>query len=80
MINKIVGVKFFVSSHNPDLVNAIRQISEKENTLDTLSFYLAEKQRDSFEYVYKYLGTEINEIFKSFNIALERIEMYGANN
>ena len=75
LINKFIGAKFFIASHNPDFISAIRYISERENTLDSVNFYLAEK--DKFSYVYKDLGTHIDPIFESFNIALDRIEKYG---
>ena len=76
LLNKRYGVKFFVASHNPDMVSAIRYISEKEKTLNTLNCYLAEKVA-SYSYNYKYLGIEIDPIFESFNIALDRMNQYG---
>ncbi|WPV63753.1 AAA family ATPase [Chitinophaga sp. LS1] len=77
MLNKQLGVKFFLATHNPDMVSAIRYISEKEGTLEKVNFYLAEKTDDNFKYNYTYLGKEIDPIFASFNIALERINKYG---
>lgn len=77
MLNKHLGVKFFLASHNPDMVSAIRYISEKEGILDNVNFYLAEKERETFSYNYKDLGKEIDPIFGSFNIALDRINQYG---
>lgn len=75
LINKYVGAKFFIATHNPDFISAIRYISEKENTLNSVNFYLAEKKNFSFDY--KDLETKIDPIFESFNIALDRIEKYG---
>ena len=77
MLNKQLGVKFFLATHNPDMVSAIRYISEKEGTLETVNFYLAEKAESNFQYNYNYLGKEIDPIFGSFNIAIERINKYG---
>lgn len=77
LLNKELGVKFFIASHNPDMVSAIKYISEKEQTDANLNFYLAEKEENEFTYTYRHLGTEIDEIFGSFNIALERINQYG---
>lgn len=77
LLNKILGVKVFIASHNPDMVSAIRYISEKEGMLDQVSFYLAEKNEDSYTYDYKYLESDIEPIFASFNIALDRINQYG---
>lgn len=76
LINKNIGAKFFIASHNPDFISAIRYISEKEGNLDSVNFYLAQQEED-FSYVYEKLGKNIDPIFKSFNIALDRIEKYG---
>ena len=37
------------------------------------------EQKNDLRFYYKDLGTDIGEIFESFNIALSRIQMYGAN-
>lgn len=76
LLNKELGVKFFIATHNPDMVSALKYISEKEGVLKELNFYLAEK-KSTFSYTYKALGAEIDEIFGSFNIALDRINQYG---
>jgi predicted ATPase len=77
LLNKQLGVKFFLATHNPDMVSAIRYISEKEGTLEKVNFYLAEQSDEKFKYNYKSLNTDIEPIFASFNIALERINQYG---
>jgi predicted ATPase len=77
LLNKHLGVKFFLATHNPDMVSAIRYISEKEGTLEKVNFYLAEQSDEKFKYNYKSLNTDIEPIFASFNIALERINQYG---
>ncbi len=78
LLNKYVGVKFFIASHNPDMVSAIRIISEKERILDNLNFYIADKSSsDEYSYNYHNLGTEIDPVFDSFNIALDRMHFYG---
>ncbi len=77
MLNKEIGVKFFLATHNPDMVSAIRYISEKEGTLDGVNFYLAEKSSYKFKYNYKFLDKQIDPIFESFNIAIDRINKYG---
>lgn len=77
LLNKHLGVKFFLASHNPDMVSAIRYISEKEGVLDAVNFYLAEREENNFVYNYKYLSKNIDPIFESFNIAISRINQYG---
>lgn len=77
LLNKEVGTKIMLASHNPDLVAAIRSIAAAEDMSDTTCFYQAERDNDSFQYSYRNLGNDITEIFHSFNIALERIKDYG---
>ncbi|KLT64743.1 AAA family ATPase [Pedobacter sp. BMA] len=77
LLNKQLGIKFFLATHNPDMVSAIRYISEKEGVLDGTNFYLAQKVDGKFKYNYTFLDKEIDPIFESFNIALERINKYG---
>ena len=77
LLHKHIGVKFFLASHNPDMVSAIRYIAEKEEVLDNVNYYLAEKaEGEMYLYNYRSLGTEIDPIFASFNIALDRINQY----
>lgn len=76
-LNKHLGVKFVLASHNPDMVSAIRYISEKEEILDDVNFYLAEREKETFTYNYRDLEKDIDPIFGSFNIALDRINQYG---
>lgn len=77
LLNKIIGVKFFICSHNPDMISALKYISEKEGVEKTLNFYIAEDLDKTFSYSYRSLGNEIDDIFKSFNIAIDRINLYG---
>lgn len=77
LLHKHIGVKFFLATHNPDMVSAIRYIAEKEEVLDNVNYYLAEKaEGEMYLYNYRSLGTEIDPIFASFNIALDRINQY----
>lgn len=77
LLQKEVGTKILIASHNPDMVAAIQSISKAEGIEDVTSFYQADKDEGSLRYTYKYLGNDIDEIFRSFNIALERIKDYG---
>ena len=78
LLNKHLGLKVMLASHNPDMVAAIQAIANKEGILDNTNFYVANPSAENpHQFVYKYLGHEIGEIFESFNIALDRIESYG---
>lgn len=78
LIHKSLGVKIVLASHNPDFVAAIKAIAKKEGVLDKTNFYLAQNMdREGFLYSFKSLGHDIEPIFESFNIALERIQQYG---
>ena len=77
LLHKKFKVNLFLASHNPDMVSAIRYISEKEGVLDRVNFYLAEKDDGKFDYKYKWLRHDIEPIFESFNIAIDRIDRYG---
>lgn len=77
LLNKELGVKIMVASHNPDMVAAIQAISKKEERADVTRFYIAEPSESPYTYSYRELGNSVEDIFKSFNIAYERIEQYG---
>ena len=78
LLNKQLGLKVMIASHNPDMVAAIHDIASKEGVLDNTNFYVAQPAPpESHQYVYKDLGHEIGEIFESFNITLENINRYG---
>jgi len=80
LLNKELGQKIMLATHNPDMVAAIRSIAEKEQVLNNTNFYISEPSGQSNTYCYKALGTDISEIFTSFNIALDRIQAYGTDN
>ena len=78
LLKKEIGVRILIASHNPDMVAAIQSIGKKEGIGDAITFYQAfSSPEHPFEYEYKNLGIEISEIFKSFNIAISRIQDYG---
>ena len=77
LIHKEMGTKIMIASHNPDMVAAIQSIAIKEEVIDRTKFYLAERDKDTLAYSFVDKGTEIGDIFESFNIAMSRIEQYG---
>ena len=82
LIQKYMHTTILIASHNPDMISAIKYISEKEQCSDNLTFYIAkEVDSEGFgKFKFTKLGTDIEEIFSSFNIALDRINLYGAVN
>ena len=80
-LHKQVGVKILLASHDPDMVAALQSIGEKEELGERLNFYIAkrnEENKHQFDCIST--GTDIEPIFDSFNIALDRIEEYGRTN
>lgn len=77
LLHKTLGQKIMVATHNPDMVAALKAIAEREGVTDKTHFYIARATEQQSGYTYKNLGTDISEIFTSFNIALSRIESYG---
>lgn len=77
MLHHELGVKILISSHNPDMVAALQAIASKENVMENLHFYLSKptSAKDTYEFVDQ--GQNIEEIFKSFNVAYKKIEEYG---
>ena len=77
-LHKQEGVKILLASHDPDMVAALQSIGEKEELGERLNFYIArrnEENKHRFDFIST--GTDIEPIFDSFNIALDRIEEYG---
>ena len=80
-LNKKTKARFFIATHSTDMVSALRYISEKEDTLDHLSYYRAvPTDADAYTYDYQAMGTDIEPIFESFNKSYELIEKYGTDN
>lgn len=77
LLNKDLGVKVMVASHNPDMVAALQKVSEKEGMIERTHFYQAYPMEGSYQFEYRDLGGSISEIFHSFNIATSRIQAYG---
>ena len=79
LIHKMLGTKLILASHDPDFISAIKAIAKREGVIDETHFYLSsnEGMECSNQYVFKHLGQNIEEIFDSFNIALDRIQQYG---
>ena len=75
LIHKYIGCHIFISSHSPDMIQAIRYISEKQDVLESLDFYLAHEDNNR-KYTYRHLSKDIEPIFECFNVSLNKIEKY----
>lgn len=77
-MNKLLHCTVLLASHSPDMISALRYISKKEGV--PTQFYLGDKVSDEHfgTYRFKNTGSDIEPIFESFNIALERISQYGS--
>ena len=80
MLNKVIGLKIMIASHDPDMVAAIRYVAEAEGILDNTEFYIAEQEDGLETYQYRDLGKDIEPIFDSFNKSFDLIEKYGVDN
>jgi predicted ATPase len=81
LLHQKLGTKILISSHNPDMVSAIQTIADVFGVLDETNFYLAEPAKeDNDQYVFTHQGSDIEKIFDSFNIAIDRINAFGARN
>ena len=76
LIHKILGTKILITSHNPDMVSAIKYISESEGVAENTRFYLAEQSEGFTQYEYLNLGNDINPVFDSFNQSFSTLEKY----
>lgn len=75
-LNKEIGVKLLVASHNPDMVSALKYITEKGGNPEVLNFYLAEQRESEYKYNYRHLGLDIDAIFDSYNKSYEKLDNY----
>lgn len=78
LLQKEMDLKVVLSTHNPDMVAAIDSISRKEGIGSRTNFYFAKPfEKNTFQYVYEKQNS-ISGVFDSFNVALTRIQEYGA--
>ncbi len=79
LLNKFLGVKIVIASHNPDMVEAIQAAAEHERLVVQPRYYLSERV-DKGLYSFRNLGDDIAPIFESFNKALDKMEEMGEQN
>lgn len=76
LLQKELGVRILVASHDPDMIAAIHEMSQYYGLSKNTNFYIAEEKDESRRYDYRSLGNEIGDIFESFNVALVKIRDY----
>lgn len=77
LINKHIGTKLFIATHNPDMLSALKHIPNKEKTLSIVDFYLAKPSpTNSHMYNFTCLKNDIEPIFESFNISYQKLDQY----
>lgn len=70
-------VRVLVASHSPYLIQALQRFAAQALGEGQFRFYLAEEAEGvPFGYTYRDLGEKIGPIFKTFNVALDRIASY----
>ena len=78
LIHEYIGAKIFVATHSPDMVQALRYIPNKEKIGEKVNFYLAKADENkNGQFIYQDLNGEIDDIFSSFNISLDKLAKYG---
>jgi predicted ATPase len=75
-LNKEIGIKMLIASHSPDMVSALKYITEKEGNPENLNFYLAEQRESEYKYNYRHLGLDIDAIFDSYNKFYSKLDSY----
>ena len=80
LLSKRLRVRIVITSHSPDMVNAIHTIGMAEGMGGAINFYLAEKDADeAFGFNYRGLGNKVGDIFKAYNVSFDRIDAYARN-
>ncbi len=77
LIHKKIGARFLIASHHAEFISAIKYICLKEEVQNNCNFYVTELSSKKFQYNFKHLGLNIEQIFSNFNIAFNKIDTYG---
>ncbi len=77
LLSKRLRVRIVITSHSPDMINAIHTIGTASGMGEDIEFYLAEKDaKDAFKFNYRSLGNAVGDIFKAYNISFDKIDRY----
>jgi len=77
LMSKRLKVRIVITSHSPDMVNAIHTIGASMGMREDIGFYLAEAdEAEKYRFSYRTLGDKVGDIFKAYNTSFERIDDY----
>lgn len=80
LLTQRLKVRIVMTSHSPDMVNAIHTIGTSLGMGEDIGFYLAEEDADEkFKFNYRSLGNKVGDIFKAYNVSFDRIDAYARN-
>lgn len=80
LLSKHLKVRIVMTSHSPDMVNAIHTIGRSLGMENDIGFYLAEEdEQEKFKFNYRSLGNKVGPIFKAYNVSFDRIDEYARN-
>lgn len=80
LLTQRLKVRIVMTSHSPDMVNAIHTIGTALGMGDDIGFYLAEEDaEEKFKFNYRSLGDTVGDIFKAYNVSFDRIDAYARN-
>ncbi len=77
LLNKHTGCKFLLASHHPDMISALKYISQAEGTEDNFNLYFAEESDEEYKYNFENQNGSLERVFESLNIGLDKIDEYG---
>lgn len=79
LLSRRLRVRIFVTSHSPDMVNALHTIGTSMGMGDDIGFYLAERDdAEPYRFNYRALGNRVGDIFKAYNVSFARIDDYAS--
>lgn len=77
LLSKRLRVRIIVTSHSPDMVNALHTIGLALGMGQDIGFYLAEAdEKEKYKFNYRPLKNKVGDIFKAYNVSFDRIDSY----
>ena len=77
LLSKRLRVRIIITSHSPDMVNALHTMGMAMGMGDVINFYLAEAdEKEKYKFNYRPLKNKVGDIFKAYNVSFDRIDSY----